>query len=67
MTVITLAKGHAGLISLDQATVGVGDPVCVAAEIGEDMFGRSSSWHHQIRPANRRSVVARLISRPEAA
>lgn len=41
MTVITPAEGHPGLVSADQATVGDGDPVCVAAEIGEDMLGRS--------------------------
>ncbi|MDR7157068.1 hypothetical protein J2W40_003916 [Sphingobium xenophagum] len=39
--VITPAEGYPGLVSADEATVGDGDPVCVAAEIGQDMFGRS--------------------------
>lgn len=41
MTVIAPAEGHAGLVSADETTVGDGDPVCVAAEIGEDILGRS--------------------------
>ncbi|MDB5582549.1 MAG: hypothetical protein JWR80_7725 [Bradyrhizobium sp.] len=39
--VIAPAEGHAGLVGADQAAVGDGDPVGVAAEIGEDMFGRA--------------------------
>ena len=41
MTVIAPAEGHARVIDADQPTVGDGDPVGVAAEIGEDMFGRT--------------------------
>lgn len=32
------------LVGADQATVGDGDPVGVAAEIGENMFGRAERW-----------------------
>ena len=41
VTVIAPAKGYAGLVGADQATVGDGDPVGVAAKIGKNMFGRA--------------------------
>ena len=41
MTVIAPAEGYARVVSVDQAAVGDRNPVRVAAEIGEDMFGRS--------------------------
>ena len=41
VTVIAPAEGYAGLVRADQATVGDGDPVGVAAKVGEDMFGRT--------------------------
>ena len=37
--IIAPAEGDAGLVGADQATVGDGDPVGVAAEVGQDMFG----------------------------
>ena len=39
MTIIAPAEDHAGLVGADQATVGDGDPVGVAAEIGKDVVG----------------------------
>ena len=44
MTIIAPAEGHSGLVGADQAAVGDGDPVGVAAEIGQDMFGRAERW-----------------------
>lgn len=41
VTIIAPAEGHAGLVGADQAAVGDGYPVGVAAEIGEDMLGRA--------------------------
>ncbi|MDB5723401.1 MAG: hypothetical protein JWQ16_155 [Novosphingobium sp.] len=39
MAVIAPTKRHRRVAGADQAAVGDGDPVGVAAEIGEDMFG----------------------------
>jgi hypothetical protein len=41
MTIVAPAESHARRIGADQAAVGDGDPVGVAAEIGQHMFGRS--------------------------
>lgn len=41
MAVIAPAEGHVRIVGADQTAVGDGDPVGIAAEIGEDMFGRS--------------------------
>lgn len=41
VTIIAPAEGYAGLVGADQATVGDGDPVGIAAEIGEDLLGRA--------------------------
>ena len=41
VTIVAPPEGYAGLVGADQAAVGDGDPVGVAADIGEDMFGRA--------------------------
>lgn len=37
--IIAPTECYAGLVGADQATVGDRDPVGVAAEVGQDMFG----------------------------
>ena len=41
VTIIAPTEGYAGLVGADQATVGDGDPVGIAAEIGEHLLGRA--------------------------
>ncbi|NRP75488.1 hypothetical protein ILFOPFJJ_06411 [Ensifer psoraleae] len=41
VAVVAPAEGHAGGVSADEAAVGDGDAMGIAAEIGEHPFGRS--------------------------